>query len=205
MTQRRWIQVGGGVVLLAGIAAAVVAQSLPQAAGAGDRGANHPAPNAAGSAVSGHEETRPLGTWERNIGPMHITLTFTPAQLKGQIVLKKEGKKAVIDFRADYSVSRDNVLYGIVTSASAGISGKLDADAQDVLKGQAKMALEVIDQPFSMRYRLDDDSLTVKDIRFHLRFDDNGQALGRGEENPLTFGLGLYTRKVAARSATHSQ
>jgi hypothetical protein len=193
------IQVSGGVVLLAVIAVAIVAQYFQQAANAGAGVANYAASQSkapTGSTANNHDERRPLGTWERTVGPVHITLTFTPDHMEGVINLKGEkeaGKKLAYDFRADYSVSRDYALYGIVTSA--GIAAKAKVNAEDLMEAEAMLATLLLDQPFSLRFRVDDDVLTVKDIRFNPKSDGKG---GDSLGNAMSMGVGRYSRKVAA-------
>ena len=70
-------------------------------------------------------------------------------------------KKIAFEADADYSVTKDNVLYGVLTGLDVGGSPQEAAEAEV----EANMLL---DQPFSFRFRLDDNVLTIKDVRFGL-------------------------------------
>jgi hypothetical protein len=197
------IQVSGGVVLLVVIAVAVIAQYLQQAADAGARGGNHPsqANASTGSTANYHDERRPLGTWERTVGPVHITLTFTPELLQGRVVSKSKALgKLAFDFHADYSVTRDSVLYGVITSAGLADS-KARMEDEQFFKLHTALTAELLDQPFSMRCRVDGDVLTVKDIRFYVKSEGQAGDLREAGEQIGLLGRGRYTRKAATPAA----
>jgi hypothetical protein len=207
MARRRLIQVSVGVLLFALIAAVVTphlfSQSSMTSPGMSCSGGVYPDPRARfadPAEPSKHHELRPLGTWERNVGPVHITLTFTPEHMEGRVVCnsKDEGKFAV-DFQADYSVTRDSILYGVVTSAGL-TEGKIRMEAEELIKLHSILAAELLDQPFSMRCRVDGDVLTVKDIRFYVKSEKEGELKGNGEQIAVV-GRGRYTRKAATPTA----
>ncbi len=199
MARRRIILVSAAVFFLV-VAGVAVGAQWPQPSARAYELVAAVAPRVAPGAGTGHhEERRPLGTWERKVGPVQITLTFTPERMEGLIVIKSkdgETKKVSVDFRADYGVTRDSVLYGVVTSA--GFGGKLKMETDELLKGYSKFARELLDQPFSMRFRLDNDALTVKDIRFQLRSE------GGSGEDMMAVGLGRYTRKATPKPTVTS-
>jgi hypothetical protein len=99
----------------------------------------------------------PVGVWER-VGKdgQRLTLTIAPDHLrlkgadeKGETLLLLEG---------DHRVTKDSILFGIVTSVEshgAGVFGE---------SGKAIWALPV-DTLFSWRFRVDGDVLTVKEAR----------------------------------------
>jgi hypothetical protein len=99
----------------------------------------------------------PVGVWER-VGKdgQRLTLTIAPDHLrlkgadeKGTLLLLLEG---------DHRVTKDSILFGIVTSVEshgAGVFGE---------SGKAIWALPV-DTLFSWHFRVDGDTLTVKDAR----------------------------------------
>jgi hypothetical protein len=66
---------------------------------------------------------------------------------------------------ADYSVTRDHVLYGVITGVEAD-------ELEEEVKGGAGL---LADYAFSVRYRVDGDVLTIKDFKFGLP-DDNKNA-----------------------------
>jgi hypothetical protein len=69
-----------------------------------------------------------------------------------------DGKTLKATLEGDYSVSRDYVLYGFVTGVDMPEGGE---GGDDTGKTQA----QVLDQPFAVRYRLDADALTIRDVR----------------------------------------
>lgn len=89
---------------------------------------------------------RPVGFWECEFKDCKVTLQVEAQQLH----LMMQDDKGVILFRgdADYSVSREGLVYGIVTSMAAS-DGKMPAAA---------------DFPFRLRWRQDGDILTVKNL-----------------------------------------
>jgi hypothetical protein len=143
----------------------------------------------------------PLGTWERTAGPAHITLTCTPERLEGVIVLKlkeEKARKLTVDFRADYGVTRDSILYGVVTSA--GIATKVELNDDELLEVQTVLEHAMVDQPFSLRFRLDDDILMLKDVRFHLKSIGEGDGLKEIEAEIVALAPGRYTRKASVKA-----
>src|SRR5437660_8193804 len=85
---------------------------------------------AAGRAAAYEPADRPLGKWERKVGKNTCALVFEDNRL--HIVLTGEASGTI---HADYAMTRDGTIYGIVTSFDMGE----DSD---------KLA-EVMDMPFS--------------------------------------------------------
>ena len=102
------------------------------------------------------EPERPIGVWEHRIeGLLHIVLQFETdrVSLKGTYLAEQE--QLTLSGEADYSVTRDSVLFGVITG--------LD------LPGRQEEAIEsqlLLDHAFSLRYRVDGDVLTIKDVKF---------------------------------------
>jgi hypothetical protein len=207
MARKRLIQVSGGVVLVIVIAVALGAQYLQQAANAGAGGTNHPVAKTnipAGSTAISHDERRPVGDWKRTVGPFRVALKFTEERLLGTVACNVEGKVAKIDFSADYSVTRDGVLYGVVIGGNITAGGE-EKDPQKMLEGYAKLGKLLLDQPFSMRYRVDGNVLMLKDVRICVQPDGSGDDFQKIGSLISSLGSGQYTRKVVtSRSATHS-
>jgi hypothetical protein len=106
---------------------------------------------------------RPIGNWERQFGPLQITLRIKADRLIGIVDMAVEKQRINFVFEGDYSVTRDGVLYGIVTGIDFQGAG------QGELKELAEFQLisnRLVDQPFSIRYRVDDGVLTIKDVKF---------------------------------------
>jgi hypothetical protein len=201
------MQWSAGVLVLGLAAGGVIMHLLQQSASAG--GQPVPAapagkiwscdPQAVTKATAG-DARPPLGTWERNAGLAHITLTCTPERLEGVIVLKLKEEKTrrlTVDFRADYGVTRDSMLYGVVTCA--GIATKAELNDEERLEVQTVLESAMVDQPFSMRFRMDDDILMLKDVRFHLKPLGEGEGLKDIETELVTLAPGRYTRKAGGK------
>ncbi len=111
--------------------------------------------------------TRPLGRWEHKLtkgGGVILVLE------DGRLHLTMKGDSRLI-LHADYSLTRDGVLYGVVTSAEAPDGP--DTDEQDLL-----------DEPFSIIYRVDEGVLVVRDVRSGtLTKDEVAMLVGRYEKN----------------------
>jgi RNA polymerase sigma factor (sigma-70 family) len=108
------------------------------------------------------EVPRPIGVWERTVPSKEgLTVTLTVridahrVSLTQTVADKAKTIKATVE--GDYSVSRDYVLYGFVT----GLDVAEGVDAEEAGKFQA----QILDQPFAVRFRLDADSLTFRDIK----------------------------------------
>jgi RNA polymerase sigma factor (sigma-70 family) len=109
--------------------------------------------------------TRPLGMWERQIGPLKMQLHIE----SDRMVMIVEGQEKEMRFQtrleAEYSVTKDGVLYGIVTSVDIDTTPAAVGSPREL----ANIMLTVnsfIDHPFSMRVRADENALTIKDINF---------------------------------------
>jgi hypothetical protein len=100
------------------------------------------------SAARAEEISKPLGKWERKIGKSVVTLIVDENRLHATFV----GEKACT-LHADYAMTRDGVIYGVVTS----IECDDDEDSAKVL----------FDVPFSCRFRIDEGALIVHDLKCH--------------------------------------
>jgi RNA polymerase sigma factor (sigma-70 family) len=133
---------------------------------------------------------RLLGTWERDVGPNHITLRIEADHLHGTATLTDKDRKITLSIDADYSMTRDSVLYGVITGADVPDAS---ADAGELVATTAQLA----DQPFSVRLRVDGNTLTIKDVKFA------GIGFGKGQDNgfgELVILVGRYKRKGASSS-----
>ncbi len=87
---------------------------------------------------------RPSGEWRQDTGS---SITFkTPNRLTWKVVTDKGHE--VISFDADYGVTKDSRIYGIVTK-SMYKPGSMPSE----------------DDTFSFRFRIDEDELNVKDVK----------------------------------------
>src|SRR5438445_230390 len=64
---------------------------------------------------------RPLGTYEREIedGAIRVTLRFEPDHLFVRATLDEDGERITIVGEADYGLTKDSILYGVITSLDA--------------------------------------------------------------------------------------
>jgi RNA polymerase sigma factor (sigma-70 family) len=154
-----------------------------EAARTGSKTAEEPAAPARANAVP-TEVRRPVGNWERDFGPYHMTLRIEEDHLYGTLTMVEKGAKMTLVVDADYSVTRDSLLYGVITAV----------DVPDLTSAEVSHDAELglySDQPFSMRYRLDGNTLTLKDLKL---------GIGTKPEDMKEFRmiLGRYKRKARA-------
>jgi hypothetical protein len=102
---------------------------------------------------------RPLGKWERKIGKNQVTLVVEDNRLHVTVA----GEKSCT-LHADYTLTRDLIVYGVVTSVEVG--GEEDAEK------------EMIDVPFSCRFRLDEGVLIVRDVKCSMGGDAKDSVWG---------------------------
>lgn len=101
-------------------------------------------------ALSAQEMTKPLGQWERKVGKNHLTLILDEHRL--HIISTGEKPGAL---HADYAMTRDGVIYGVVTSI------EYDEDEEtDVIEN-------LFDAPFSFRFRIDEGAMIIHDSKLH--------------------------------------
>lgn len=105
---------------------------------------------ASANILHAQELTKPLGKWERKIGKSHITLTVEENRLHIRFSSGDVSGSA----HADYSMTRDGVLFGIVTS--------LECDDEEK---EAEGTKEFYNAPFSFRFRIDEGALVISDAR----------------------------------------
>src|SRR5262249_28276939 len=121
---------------------------------------------------------RPLGHWEREVGPYHITLRVESDRLFGTFVSMEKDQKVTWVGEADYSVTKDSVLYGVITGVE--LPGNPDGEVE---------ANQFVDLPFSAHFRMDDSILTIKNLKF-LELGVNGK---NGEAGAII--QGRYKKK----------
>ncbi len=130
-------------------------------------------------------QKRPVGTWEREVGSCRIVLRFEEDRLFGTCSFKDKKDAFTLCMDADYQITKDNVLYGVITGSEA--TGRDDSEE----------AVVYVDMPFSARVRQDGDLLTVKGVKFlerGIKSDDPRELIvieGRYKRQPkLSSSLG---------------
>jgi RNA polymerase sigma factor (sigma-70 family) len=149
------------------------------------------------------EAVRPIGVWERIVKvddlSLHVTLHIDANRIKvtysGPI---GENGSCKVVVEGDYSVTRDYVLYGVVTNvdvpeASGERGKKLGGDALE-------LGYLLIDHPFSLRYRPDENVLILKSVNLGLNGLGNGNGNNNDKEAEMQILLcGTYKRKGAGK------
>ncbi|HTU19682.1 MAG TPA: hypothetical protein VMG10_16595 [Gemmataceae bacterium] len=101
-------------------------------------------------ASSAQEITKPLGRWERKIGKNCITLIIDENRLHISSTGEKPGA-----LHADYAMTRDGVIYGVVTSIECEEDEDMDASKT------------LFDAPFTFRFRIDEGALIIHDAKLY--------------------------------------
>ena len=139
------------------------------------------------------EPARPIGTWEREFGRYRITLRIEGDRIFGTCAitdpdLSKSGKVSIcVD--GDYSVTRDGVLHGVVTSVDMELPPELSQERMRIDLGAAADYKSYFDQPYCFRFRLDGDVLSIRDVKYMTGKKD-------GDDVAVLL-MGRYKRKVA--------
>jgi hypothetical protein len=98
----------------------------------------------------------------RDLPPFNISLKFEGHRVWLTVGgMLDEETEVAYRIAADYHLTKDSMLYGIITSAEINLTPN---SAEDWKEGAA-FAQELFDQPFAIRYRLDEGVLTVKDFK----------------------------------------
>ena len=140
------------------------------------------------------ESPRPVGTWEREFGSVHMTMRIEADRIYGTCNLPGEnGRKIDILADADYSITKDGVLYGVLTGVD--FQGSAWKEGGNDVKQEFEMMRLLNDMPFSFRYRLDGDALTIKDVKF-------GDPNKPENEDTTAVLLGRWKKKADAHDAT---
>jgi hypothetical protein len=129
-----------------------------------------------------------VGEWERQVGLFRITLRIEPDHAVCTVTGMEGGKSVTYTLHADYSVTRDSVLYGVLTSLDASVAG---GEKMEDLTNSLAGLHELCDAPFSLRIRQDEDLLTLKQLKCGLaKYND-------ADKKELGLLLGTYKRKQA--------
>lgn len=134
------------------------------------------------------EPSRPIGTWERVVSKGTITLRFEADRLCISGTERPSGEVTTID--AEYSVTKDSVIYGIVFGTTSE-----DSAANDKL----------LDLPFSFRFRIYENVLTIKGVkgfgddvankmvgRYNRAGNENGPPSAKAPPAPAADGIKSY-------------
>jgi hypothetical protein len=140
--------------------------------------------------------SRPVGTWVREVvtqngndeTPVRVTVKFDEDRLTIRLVgaIDRQAVEQVLE--ADYSITKDSVVFGVITSYDMRVpaGGRLPPNV--VVSEE-----DYVDQPFTFRFRVDGGTLTLKELRLPGVTKPNaaeiGQLLGgrfsTGTDDPL--------------------
>jgi hypothetical protein len=133
----------------------------------------------------------PDGQWKRELGPLSVTLRSANGTLAGSVVLPEEDEVHMqVDFVIEYSISSDGQLYGIVQSADLSVANVPKDTDFDEIVGLTQIVTKLIDQPVSMRCRVDGGTLTLK--TFHLALPLDPQFLETVDTDAMLMLQGLF-------------
>lgn len=104
---------------------------------------------------------RPQGSFTREVPPYgRGTVTFTENRMHIHATVNIEKTSVTISADADYSMNRESMVYGIITAVDI-----LNAGGGEEAAELAATAAWVNDTPFAFRVRVEDDAITIKDIK----------------------------------------
>lgn len=112
----------------------------------------------------------PDGAWVRELKPYKVGFKFQSQRLFIELKAPTDLGPVKMELAADYQVTRDAILYGVITSAKVDFHHT--ADLLEVQTTSDRIARTLIDQPFAMRYRVDEDALTIKDFKMSQLLED---------------------------------
>lgn len=106
---------------------------------------------------------RPQGSYTKEIGAYGKgTVTFADRRLYATATLRVEEATVNVAIDADYSINQDGVVYGVITGADVTAGGVKGNEAAEL----GVYSGAVTDMPFAFRLRVDDDGVSIRDIKF---------------------------------------
>ena len=112
--------------------------------------------------------SRPVGKWSREVVPsngngedmLRVSVHFEEDRLAIRVAGIVERQPVEMVLEADYSITRDSVVFGVVTGVDIRVPAGMRVPSRAA--GEEE---QFVDQPFSFRFRVDDGTLMVKDFR----------------------------------------
>jgi hypothetical protein len=124
--------------------------------------AAEPPPRAAKAEPGDFIVRRPRGSFTREVaGYGKVTLTFADGRLHATASVRVEDVAFVVTLDGDYAMNAESVVFGVISSAEVQGSFPPEEAAE-----AAYLAGAASDVPFAFRVRVEDDAVTVKDVRF---------------------------------------
>lgn len=152
-------------------------QPTPAAPKPGETEAAEPVPLPAAANVSKpagrHDVSVGLdGEWFSNWEPeANIELRFEGRRLFATLVGLIDGHRFTIRLAADVQLTKDSFLYGMITSAE--VETDQDAENLEVRIWEDSIVKKILEQPFAFRYRLEENSLTIRDFKMPRVIEDD--------------------------------
>ncbi len=110
------------------------------------------------------------GTWFREAPGSVCAISFRNDELKVTQTINANGTVATLTLTADYAVTKDGTVHGVVTGADVNVGAGTDPTSMD-LAGLSLQVQAVVDQPFALRCRTTDGGLMLSNIRIACRSD----------------------------------
>jgi hypothetical protein len=104
------------------------------------------------------------GTWYRELPGAVVAFTFAGDELKAVASVNIDGVSGCVTLTADYAMSKDGTIHGVITGADAtGSGGELGGLEMVSIAVVAQM---FVDQPFALRVKPTGDGLMLSSVRF---------------------------------------
>ncbi|MBX9581128.1 MAG: hypothetical protein K2X87_12535, partial [Gemmataceae bacterium] len=139
---------------------------------------------------------RPRGSYTREVAPYgRGTITFAEKRLYVVASVHIDGATLNVSLDADYCINQDGLLYGVITGADVTAAGIKADEAADL----ALYSVVATDMPFAFRLRVDDDAVSIRDIKFGpFGSPLLLKALGGGDDRETGLILGMIGGKYRA-------
>lgn len=133
---------------------------------------------------------KPGGTWHRLSKGTMYSMTFEGDRLTIQTSIPDpKEERTIVTLEADYSISRDGVVFGYISSIDVAAPHSDDVHTVEGL-------------PFSFRYRVDEKVMTIRDVKVQppsaVRATDKDRP--RIEMLEMLFGAGRYSSVMPPRT-----
>jgi hypothetical protein len=118
----------------------------------------------------------PVGTWHRDMGPIHYTVAIKDGHLTLTCTMSEEGVSINHTLTADCYLTRNgSELVGLITSFDISFEGKPVAldDITSMAEGLPKVQKELAEKPFALSFRMYDDTLVIGNVRLPSAKEDS--------------------------------
>lgn len=103
--------------------------------------------------------TKPVGTWVRDVqlkeGAVRVRLTITDDRVTLKAELTDGTIVAGVQFDADYAINKESCMFGVLDTFST----------DQALAGQVGNLTSMSGQPFAVRFRTDEKTLSIKEFK----------------------------------------